>query len=463
MLLGRERECGLIDGLLERARSGAAGVLLVLGEAGIGKTALLDYAAERSTDITTVRASGIESEAELDFSALFDVCRPLLHNMGELAERQRDALAAALGVGPGKPVDRFAVGAATLSLLAAAAEDVPVLVLLDDAHWFDAASADALLFAARRLGAERVAVLLTAREGDAEAFDRPAFERLSLTGLDRDAAAALLAAGAGQEVSPDVAERLREASGGNPLALAELSALLPVGQLRGAEPLADPLPVGATAERLFGGQVARLPEDERRALLVAALSSSPAPEPVVEALRLLGVDERSLEAAEDAGLLGVAGGAIVFRHPLVRSAVVHGAPPSERRRAHRALADALAGQRPEERAWHLAAAALGPDEDAAAALAEAGRRARARSGWGSATLALERSARLTPDPATRARRRLEAAESAQVAGRTELSLALIEELLTGEGPEAVRAAGGRLRSRIELHSRRCRPGARGPH
>ncbi len=344
------------------------------------------------------------------------------------------------------------MGAATLSLLAAAAEDAPVLVLLDDAHWFDAASADALLFAARRLGAERVAVLVTAREGDSEAFDRPAFERLSLTGLDRDAAAALLAAGAGQEVSPDVAERLREASGGNPLALAELSALLPVGQLRGAEPLADPLPVGATAERLYGGQVARLPEDARRALLVAALSSSPAPEPVVEALRLLGVNERSLEPAEDAGLLGVAGGAIAFRHPLVRSAVVHGAPPSERRRAHRALADALAGRRPEERAWHLAAAALGPDEDAAAALAEAGRRARARSGWGSATLALERSARLTPDPAARARRRLEAAESAQVAGRTELSLALIEELLAGEGPEAVRAAAGRLRSRIELHS-----------
>ena len=209
--------------------------------------------------------------------------------------------------------------------------------------------------------------------------------------------------------------------------------------------------MGATGERLFGEHAAHLPEDARRAILVAALSSSPALEPVVEALRLLGLDERSLEAAEDAALVSVAGGAIAFRHPLVRSAVVHGAAPSERRRAHRALADALADRRPEERAWHLAAAALGPDEDAAAALAEAGRRARERSGWASAALALERSARLTPDPAARARRLLEAAQSAQVAGRTELSLALIEEVLAAEAAGAARADAARLRSPIELH------------
>jgi DNA-binding CsgD family transcriptional regulator/tetratricopeptide (TPR) repeat protein len=449
MLLGRDPERALIDELLGRARSGSAGVLVLVGEPGIGKTALLLDAAGRADGMTVVRAVGVESEAELEFSALFDVCRPLLDRIGELAERQRQALAAALGIGPGEPADRFAVGAATLSLLAAAAEEAPVLVLLDDAQWLDAASLDALLFAARRLRAERVAMVIAAR--DEAGLDLRPFAAHALAGLDGDAAAALLASRAGRELDPAVAERLRRDSGGNPLALVELPARLTESQLRGAEPLADPLPVGAGVERVFGDRAARLPSEARRALLVAAISSSSRLEAVTEALRLMGLGEGALEPAEDAGLLRLAGGAVAFRHPLVRSAVVQASAPSERRRAHRALADALAGRAPDERAWHLGAAALGPDGDAAEALAEAGRRARARSGWASAALALERSARLTPDPAARGLRLVEAAEAAQVAGRIELTLDLVGEALAADGAGEARGRAARLQSRIELH------------
>jgi DNA-binding CsgD family transcriptional regulator/tetratricopeptide (TPR) repeat protein len=449
MLVGRDRECALVDSLLERARQGAAGVLVVVGEAGIGKTALLDYAAERADDLRVVRAVGVESEAQLEFSALYDVCRPLLDRVDELAERQRAALTTALGIVPGGPVDRLSLGAATLSLLAAAADAAPVLVILDDVQWLDPASADALFFAARRLRAERVALLVAARDGASDGFDVRGLENVRLGGLDGDAAAELLTAHARHDVAPEVAERVRGATGGSPLALVELAGLLTRSQLLGLEPLTDPLPAGAAMERAFAERAARLSEDARRALLVTAISSSARVEPVVEALRVLGLDERALEAAEDAALVGVEGGRVSFRHPLVRSAVAHAAAASERRRAHRALAEALAGRSQEERAWHLAAAALGPDEEAAAALAEAGRLMQARSGWAPAALALERSGRLTPDAETGRLRLVEAAESAWVAGRIELTLELTDELLGDAG--AGRPQVVRLRSQIELH------------
>jgi DNA-binding CsgD family transcriptional regulator len=450
MLVGRDRECARIDGLLARARAGTAGVLLLLGEPGIGKTALLDYAAARADDMTVVRAVGLESEAQLEFSALFDVCRPLLDRLDELAVRQREALTGALGIGPGASADRLLVGAATLSLLAAAAEDTPVLVLLDDVQWLDAASADGLLFAARRLAAERVAVLGAGRQDGGGAFDPRTFASEVLAGIERDAAAALVASRAGSQVALEVAGRIRGATGGNPLALMEVAGLLNPSQLLGIEPLVDPLPVGSALERVFAERVLRLPEPARQALLIAAVSSTDCVEPMIEALGRFDLDERALELAEDAGLIAIGGGSVAFRHPLVRSAVVHRAAASERRRAHRALADALAGSQ-EERAWHLAAAALGADEQAAAALAEAGRRTRARSGWASAALALERAARLTPDPETRQRRMTEAAEASLVAGRIELTLALTDELLSNATADGARARAIRLRSRIELH------------
>jgi DNA-binding CsgD family transcriptional regulator len=451
MLVGRERECALVDRLLERARAEVAGVVILVGQAGIGKTALLEYAAGRAEGMAVVRAVGVESEAQLEFSGLFDVCRPLLDHADELDQRQREALATALGSQSSASVDRFSLGAATLSLLAAAAESTPLLVLLDDAQWLDATSLGALLFAARRLAAERVAVLVAAREDGGEGLDLRAFETVALAGLDSEAAAALLAEYAGKDVAPEVADRVRRATGGSPLALVEMSSHLSPAQLLGFEPLADPAPIGATVERAFAERAVSLPEGAQQALLVAALSSSARVEPVVEALRRLGLDERSLELAEDAALVGVDGGRVSFRHPLVRSAVVQGAGGSERRRAHRALAEALAGRSPKERAWHLAAAALGPDEEAAAALAEIGVRTRARSGWASAALALERSARLTPDAETRQIRLVEAAESAWVAGRIDQTLGLTDELLANADPGAGRAQAMRLRSQIELH------------
>lgn len=449
MLVGRDRECARLDRVLCGARGGEAKVLVLLGEPGIGKTSLLDYVAGRASDMTVVRAVGLESEAELQFSALFDVCRPLLARLDELADRQRDALQNAIGTGSGAPADRFSVGAATLSLLAAAAEDAPLLVLLDDVHWVDAASTDALVFAGRRLAAERVAMVVAVRTDEADVFSTGAFETLNLGGVDDEAAAALVEAHAGANVSPDVARRVCRATRGSPLALVELAGLLTSRQLQGLEPIADPVPVGATVQRKFAERADGLPERARAALLVAALSSSPRLEPVVEALRLLELDPEALDAAQDAELVNVDSGRIAFRHPLVRSAVVETAASSARRRAHRALAQALEDRSPDERAWHLAAAALGPDEQAAAELAKAGARMRARSGWASAALALERSARLTPDRATREARLLDAAESAWVAGRIEPTLALTDELLENEGTNRARAVC--LRSQIELH------------
>ena len=451
MLVGRDRECALVDRLLERARAGAAGVLLVVGEAGMGKTALLDYAAERADGMTVVRAVGIESEARLDFSALFDVFRPLLDRIEALPERQRAALSGPLGLGPGGSLDRFSLGTATLTLLAAAAEDTPLLVLLDDAQWLDPASAEALLFAARRLVAERVALLVASREDAGDRFAPASFETLALGDIGNDATAALLEAHTGHRVAPDVAARLRRATAGSPLALVELAAQLTPSQLSGAEPVPDPVPVGAAVENAFAERAAELPDEARRALLVAALSASGRVEPVVEALRLLGLDERALEPGEDAELISLDGGSLGFRHPLVRSAVAQGAAGSDRRQVHRALAAAMAGHSQEQRARHLAAAALGPDQEAADALADAAVRTRARSGWASAALMLERAARLTPGADTRRQRLLDAAESAWVAGRIELTLALTQELLADGDPGPGRSRALRLRSQMELH------------
>jgi DNA-binding CsgD family transcriptional regulator len=440
-LLGREGERAVLDGLVAGAREGRSGALVLRGEAGIGKSALLDYAAARAHDVTVVRALGVESEAELEFSALLDVCRPLLDWLAYLPARQADALRGALGLGPCRPVDRFAIGAATLNLLATASAQAPVLVLVDDAQWLDRSSADALLFAARRLDRERVAVVLAAREDDAgPRFEAPGLDSLALGGLGEDAIAELLGA------TPEVASAVRAATAGNPLATLEVRPSLTAAQLAGLEPLVDPLPAGATMERAFAARAASLPHHARTALLVAAVSPSTGLGPVVAALAELGAGPAALEQAEDAGLIRIELDRVAFRHPLVRSAVFHAASPSERRAAHRALAGST---RDDERAWHLAGAALGPDEEAAAALAEAARRTRARSGYAGAASALERAARLTPDAADRRARLQEAAEAAWLAGRRDAGIALVEEALDGAADPLERARMLHLRGHIE--------------
>jgi len=460
VLIGRESECARLDELLDRARLGRTAALVIRGEAGIGKTALLDYAVERADGMTVVRALGVESEAELEFSALLEVCWPLRDHLADLSEHQADALRAALGLAPAEAKDRFSVGAGTLSLLAAAAEREPLLIVVDDAQWLDPSSQEALLFAMRRLRADRVALLYAAREGEERTFEAPGVESLLLGGLSHDAAASLLADAREHEVDPKVVGRLLEASHGNPLALIELPGLLSARQLAGTEPLEDPLPAGSAIERAFARRAEALPESSRTALLVAAVSPSNAVETIVGGLEALGLLGEALGPVEDAGLLQLADGRLRFRHPLVRSAVYHAASASDRRAAHRALAEALAGTpQAEARAWHLAGASLGQDEEAAEALAEAAEQARRRSGYAAAATALERAARLSPDPAVGLERLAAAADAAWHAGRTEAAGELVAETLAGVTDPRLRAEALRLQGSIEFFAGRSDPAA----
>ena len=366
MLLGRERECERIDRALELARTGTASVIAIRGEAGVGKTSLLDYAAGRADGMQVVRVRAYESESDLAFAALADVCRPLLEGIDTLPARQQASLRTALGL-ESTETDRLVLGAATLGLWAAAAETGPLLLIVDDADWLDVGSAAVLLFAARRLEAESVLVLFAAREG----LRGEGLEELELEGLGESDAHALLHEVAPPGLAPEVADALVEQTRGNPLALVELPATLAPGQLSGAEPLDEPLRVGPDVERAFARRAAMLGEDVRRALLVAAACETNELGPVVAALESSGQERRILESAEGDGLLRLHEATFEFRHPLVRSAVYHGAAASERRAAHRALADALVGVDDERLAWHRGAAAIAPDEEAAAQLGAA--------------------------------------------------------------------------------------------
>jgi len=451
VLIGRESECARLDELLDRARMGRTGALVIRGEAGIGKTALLDYATARAGGMTVVRAVGVESEAQLEFSGLLEVCWPMRDALDELPEHQADVLRSALGIGPGEEQDRFSVGAATLGLLAASAEVNPVCVLVDDAQWLDPASQDALIFATKRLQADRAALLFGARDGEERPFDAPGVGSISLTGLPREAATQLLRRADAAELAPEVAERLYRATRGNPLALLELPALLSAEQLAGTAPLRDPLPAGSNVERAFARRTEALPASSQSALAVAAVSSSSDADVVAAALVGLGLPAAALEPAEDAGLIRVIDGRLEFRHPLVRSAVFHGAPAADRRSAHRALAEALAGSpHREARAWHLAGAALGPDEEAAEALAHAAEHARGRGGYAAAAAALERAARLSPDARLGTERLAAAADAAWRAGSTEAASDLVREALGRAPDDAVRAEALRLQGSIEF-------------
>jgi len=445
VLIGRESECARLGELLDLARMGKSGSLVLRGEAGIGKTALLDYAAAHAADLTVVRALGVESEAQLEFSGLLEVCWPMRDSLDELPGHQANVLRSALGIGPAQEQDRFSVGAATLSLLAVSAEAQPICVLVDDAQWLDPASQEALVFATKRLQADRAALLFAARDGDDRPFEAPGVDSLRLTGLEPEAATGLIRRSDAVEVAADVAERLCETTQGNPLALIELPNLLTREQLAGTAPLEEPLPAGPAVERTFARRVEDLPEGAQTALLVAAVSTSSDMDTIVAGLGPLGLGAEALEPAEDARLLQLTHGKLEFRHPLVRSAVYHTAAPSDRRAAHRAIADGLAGSvRADVRAWHLAGAALGPDEEAAAALAQAAEQARGRGGYAAAAADLERAARLTPDDATRLRRLDAAADASWRAGRAEQAASLATEALAGLSDPQLRGTTLRL-------------------
>jgi DNA-binding CsgD family transcriptional regulator len=452
MLLGREGERAQLEDLLSGARAGISSALVIAGAAGVGKSALLHFAREQAVGegFTTVFAQGVESESDIAFSALSALLRPLLGQLDGLPAPQTAALASALAVGPPVAGDRFTVSAATLSLLAAAAEEKPLLVLVDDGQWIDRASAEALLFAARRLVAEGILILFTQRE-DVGELDTTGLPVLRLGGLDAKAARELLQERIGGQVAPDVAERLVAATGGNALALAELPALLNPGQLDGSEPLDEPLPVGAALEGALGAKIRALPDDAQKALLVAAASGSPRMEAIAPAVSALGLDPALFEQAEYAGLVTVADGELTFSHPLIRSAAYHAAPPPDRRRAHKALAETLTAEEfADRRAWHLAAAAFGPDEDVAAALEDAAAKVRGRGGCAASATALERAARLTPHAQPRIRRLVQAGADAALAGRFAKALELFDEALALDPPAEIVAEVNRQKARLQV-------------
>jgi DNA-binding CsgD family transcriptional regulator len=354
------------------------------------------------------------------------------------------ALRSALALTPGTAPERFALSAATLSLLAAQAENEPLLIVVDDAHWVDAPSLDPLLFTAHRLAAERIVLLFASRR------DEPRFEqlaRLELAGLDETAAGQLLEAAPGG-LDTHVAEELIAASGGNPLALLELPGLLTEGQRSGREPLPDPLPVGPALQAAFVRRAEELPVSTRRALVIAAAAGDGQQAMVAATLDREGLALEALEHAESAGFLTLDAGDLRFRHPVIRAALYAAAPPAARRSAHRSLADAAATQW--LRAWHLSATALGPDEEIAARLEEAALEARSRGAYADAARAAERAAHLSKDDAVKARRLLAAAGNLRLAGREESALELLDRALTLEPDPRLRADIEHLRARIRL-------------
>jgi DNA-binding CsgD family transcriptional regulator len=428
MLLGRDAERARIGALLEAARASRSGALVVRGEPGIGKTALLEDAREQATDMQLLAARGVETETNLPFAGLHQLMRSALHLIGRLPPPQADGLRGALGLADTGRRDRFLVSAACLTLLSELAEGGPVLCLVDDAQWLDAPSSDALLFVARRLGAEGIAMIFAARETADVHFDAPGLPAIELGPLDGGSAAALLTRHAGGAMAISVQDALVEQAAGNALALVELPASLSEAQLAGEEPLPKTLPLTLDVQRLFLERVGRLPEPTQRLLLVIAADGSGRLSTILRAGGTLGVPEEALAAAELAGVVSVSGGSLDVRHPLVQSAVYQRAPSIERRAVHVALAESLDGElERDERAWHLAAAAPGPDAQAADDLAAAAERASNRSGHAAAATAFERAAQLSVDEESKGMRLVAAATAAWDAGQPNRALTLLEE------------------------------------
>jgi DNA-binding CsgD family transcriptional regulator len=432
MLFGRERESARIDEVLDAARARRSGALIVRGEAGIGKSALLNAAADRANGMQVLRALGVQSEVDIAFSGLHELLRPALSSIDAIPDAQAVALRSGLALGAGAVAERLAVFGGALSLLAAVAEERPLLCVIDDAHWLDEASAAAMTFVARRLDADGIAMLFGVREPEIRTFTAPGIPELRLGGLERGAARQLLATRLPPGAGSLVAEQLIEMSLGNPLALIELPSDLTATQLAGEGPLDEQVRAGTAVEHGFLDRLAKLPSSTRRALLVVAASEVGELRALSRALAVLELDSQSLEPAERAGLVTLTS-SVDFCHPLARSAIYGAAEENDRREAHRALAVAAdAAGEADRHAWHLAGAAHGPDERIASALDGAAESARHRGGVWSEAKALERAARLTPEPHLRARRLARAGDAAFRAGRPELAEALLAEAVEGE-------------------------------
>jgi DNA-binding NarL/FixJ family response regulator len=458
-LVGRSAECELIESLLARARAGESSALVIRGEPGVGKTALLDFAASRCNEMSVLRIAGTEAESQLAFAGLFGVLRALLDKLDHVPELQAEALAGALGLAPAANSDRFLVSAGTLSLLAAAAEEHPILCVIDDVQWLDRPSVDALVFASRRLGADPVAMLFAAATANESAFDAPGLTELELAGLDDESAVAILDSRA-PGIAADVRERLLTVAAGNPLALLELPAGLSEAQRLGTEPLAEELPLTPRLRGIFRRLVEGLPEATQTLLLVCALDGTGDVAVVMAAAQLLGIGIDAFAPAEEAGLVGTAGGRIAFRHPLVRSGLVGGAALNSRQRVHAALAEALSGEEHlDRRVWHQAMAALTGDEEVAVALEASARRAQERGGHASAATAFQRAAELTRDEGQLALRLAAAAEAARNAGQVEAAGALAERASRAAGEGLLHVRLLHLQGQIKEDSGRHREAA----
>jgi DNA-binding CsgD family transcriptional regulator len=425
-LLGREREKQVLDDLLAAVRQGSSRVLVLRGEPGSGRTALLDHLGAGAHGLDVLRLTGTETETDLPFAAVQRALLPLAPRIAALPAPQADALRTALGTSSGPAPDRFLVSLAVLSLLAALSDDAPVLVLADDAQWLDRESLDLLAFVGRRLRAERVALVLSVRTGTPGAAAVSDLPTVDLAGLPRDAALSLLRSQVGTALDPQVADSIVAATGGNPLALLDLSGELSASQLAGGAVLSAPLPVGSHLEEHYQRQTRSYARATQRWLLLAAAEPGGDAAYVRAAAEALGLPADASDPPEHDRLVTVEDH-VAFRHPLVRSAVYRGATGSERRAAHAALAAVT--NRPadvDQRAWHLSAAALGPDEGVAAALVQGAERAHARGGYAARAAFLARAVELTPPGPGRDERSVSAAEAASHAGSPVRALALLD-------------------------------------
>jgi DNA-binding CsgD family transcriptional regulator len=444
-LVNRQQERAALDDLLGALRAGRGRALVVRGEAGVGKSALLEYVVGAAADMRVARAVGVESEMELAFAGLHLLCAPLLDRLERLPAPQRDALGTAFGLREGAAPDRFLVGLAVLTLLSEAAEDRPLLCLVDDAQWLDRASAQVLAFVARRLLADPVGLLFAARDPGEQLGGLPDLE---VRGLQDADARGLLRLVVGVRLDEQVRDRIVAETRGNPLALLELPRGLSPAQLAGGFGLTAAQAVPGRIEESYRYRLGALPADTRSLLLVAAAEPVGDPVLVRRAAERLGIPASAAAAAEADGLVEFET-RVRFRHPLVRSAVYRSAALPERRAAHLALAEETDRDRdPDRRAWHLAAAAAGPDDEIAAELERSAGRAQARGGVAAAAAFLQRAVALTAQPGSRAGRALAAAHANLQAGAFDAALELVATAEAGPPDDLQRAQAGLLRGQV---------------
>jgi DNA-binding CsgD family transcriptional regulator len=450
---GRSTEREVLDRLLESARDGRSAVLVIRGEAGVGKTALLRYAAREASDFRIAQVTGVESEMELAYAALHQLCVPMIDRLDGLAAPQQVALNVALGLAVGDPPDRFLVSLATLSLMAAIAEERPLLCFVDDLQWLDQASAQVFAFVARRLLAEPVALVFAVREPSdgPQLVDLP---ELRLEGLDEEDARALLATVIPGPIDERVRDRIVAETHGNPLALLELPQDISAAGLGGGFGVRGPATLTSSIEACFRRQLDPLPTGARRLLQLAAADPVGEPLLVWRAAERLGIDPRAAALAEGAGLLEI-GAQVRFRHPLVRSAAYRSASPSERHDLHAALAEATdPAVDPDRRAWHHAQSVLGPDEEVANELERSAARAQARGGIAAAAAFLDSAATLTPEPVRRAQRTIVAARTMRDAGQLDTALERLVAVDAGSLGTREAAEVEHLRGQIAFDQRR---------